>query len=54
MVIIYTPLDKFFHTTGPSVFEWTLLISAVLIAVGLAKVITYLIDKNVPLSEKDY
>ena len=54
LLIIYTPLSRFFHVVHLSINEWLILIASILLAVGLAKVITYIIDKNLPLSERDY
>ena len=54
LVIIYTPLSKFFHVVHLTINEWLILISAIMLALGLAKIITYIIDKNMPLSEMDY
>jgi hypothetical protein len=34
--------------------EWMVIIGSIIIAVILAKIITYIIDRNLPLSEKDY
>jgi len=54
LVIIYTPLSKFFHVVPLTLFEWGVIIISFIIAVGLAKIITYLISKNIPASESDY
>ena len=54
LVIIYTPLSKFFHTVPLALFEWGVIAISFIVAVGLAKIITYLIDKNIPASESDY
>ncbi|NOZ80767.1 MAG: cation-transporting P-type ATPase [DPANN group archaeon] len=54
VIIIYTPLDSFFHVVPLNAFYWLLIISSILLAVGLAKIITYIIDKNLPESEFDY
>ena len=54
LVIIYTPLSKFFHVVPLTLFEWGIIMISFIVAVGLAKVITYLIDKNLPASELDY
>lgn len=54
LVIIYTPLSKFFHVVPLTLFEWLVIIISFIIAVGLAKVITYVVDKNLPASELDY
>ncbi len=54
LLILYTPLMNFFHTMPLSIREWLILIGSILIALVLAKVITNIIDKNLPLSEKDY
>ena len=52
--ILYTPLSKFFQTVPLSLREWLILVGAIVFALGLAKIITYVIDKSLPLSEKDY
>ncbi len=54
LIIIYTGLSVLFHVVPLSVVEWVILVTTLLIAVGLAKVITYVIDKNIPATEKDY
>ncbi len=54
LIIIYTPLSKFFHVIPLTLLEWSVIIISIAIAVGLAKIITYLIDKNLPASELDY
>ena len=54
IIIIYTPISKFFHVVPLTWAEWALIIVSILVAVGLAKVITYLIDSNLPQSELDY
>lgn len=51
LVILYTPLSRFFHTVQLTISEWLILIVSMVIAVGLAKIITYVIDKNLPASE---
>jgi len=53
-MILYTPASKFFHTVALTLNEWLLIIGSIVLALVLAKVITYLIDKNLPLSERDY
>jgi len=54
LIIIYTPLDKFFHTTPLNLVEWGILIFSFGGAIGLAKIITTKIDKSLPISERDY
>ncbi len=54
LVIIYTPISKFFHAVPLSLFEWIVIIVSFIAAVALAKLITYLIDRSLPKSELDY
>lgn len=54
LIILYTPLSKIFKTVPLTSLEWTILIISVIIAIGLAKVITYFIDKGLPNNERDY
>ncbi len=54
LVILYTPISRFFQTTPLSIREWIILLLLVMLAVALAKVITYIVDKTLPLSERDY
>ena len=54
LVIIYTPLSNFFHVVPLSWFAWVIIIVLFIVAVLLAKLITFLIDKSLPDSEKDY
>ncbi len=54
IIIIYTPISEFFHTVRLSLFEWLILAVSFVIALFLTKIITYLIDNNLPESEKDY
>ena len=54
LVIIYSPLSNFFQVTPLTLFEWSIIIILIIIAVGLAKIITYFIDKHLPASELDY
>jgi Ca2+-transporting ATPase len=54
LIIIYTPISKLFHTVPLTLSEWLIIIPIIIIAIGLAKVITNIIDKNLPLSERDY
>ncbi len=52
--IIYTPLSHFFQVEPLTHFEWLILFSTFALALVLARVITYVIDKNLPPSERDY
>ena len=54
MLIIYTPLSNFFHTVQLTIKEWGIIAASIALALLLAKLITYIIDKNLPLSQKDY
>ncbi len=54
LLILYTPLMNYFHTMPLTIREWLILTVSIIIALGLAKVITNIIDNNLPLSEKDY
>ncbi len=54
LIILYTPLSKFFQVVPLTLFEWIIIIISFIIAVGLAKIITYLIDKSIPEKELDY
>ena len=54
LVIIYTPLSKFFHAVPLTLFEWGVIVISFIVAVGFAKIITYLIDKNLPARELNY
>jgi len=54
LIIIYTPIGNFFHTVPLTSFQWGIIMISFILAVGLAKIITYIIDKNLPLSELDY
>lgn len=54
LLIIYTPIASFFHVVSLSIYEWLFLIISIGTALGLAKIITYIIDKNLPYSERDY
>ncbi len=53
-IILYTPLSKFFHVVPLTLREWLILIASIAIALVFAKIITYIIDRNLPESEKDY
>lgn len=52
--IVYSPIADFFHAVPLTLREWALIVFAVLVAVGLAKVITSLIAKFVPETDSDY
>ncbi len=54
IIILYTPLSTFFHAIPLTILQWAIIIGSILIAVGLAKVITHSIDKHLPPSELDY
>lgn len=54
IIIIYTPLSAFFHVVPLSLREWSVLMLSFAVAVGLAKFITTMIDRNLPASETDY
>ncbi len=54
LVIIYTPLSRFFHVVPLTLFEWAVIGTSFVIAVALAKLITYMIDKHLPARELDY
>ncbi len=54
LIIIYTPLSNFFHVVPLTLFEWLIITISFIVAIALAKVITYVIDKNLPASELDY
>ncbi len=54
IIIIYTPIREFFHATPLTIKEWVILIISVITAIILAKIITTIIDKNIPLKEDDY
>ena len=54
LIILYTPLSKFFHVVPLTIREWLTIIASLVLALGLAKIITLIIDKNLPTSEKDY
>ncbi len=54
LIILYTPLSEFFQTARMGLIEWALLIISFIIALVLAKIITYFIDKLVPQTESDY
>ncbi len=54
ILIIYSPLSELFHVVPMSLFQWAVLLSSFALAVGLAKVITEIIDKNIPNTEHDY
>ncbi len=54
LVILYTPLAGLFHAVPLTAFEWAVIAASFVAAIGLAKVITYVIDRNLPRSERDY
>ncbi len=54
VIIIYSGLSTFFHTVKLDFIHWVILIIAFLTAIGLAKIITFVIDKNIPRTESDY
>lgn len=54
LLIIYTPLSSFFHTVPLTLFEWGIITLSFIVALGLAKLITYLIDKSLPVTELEY
>ncbi len=54
VIILYTPISKLFHVVPLNWFEWSIIISSIAVAIGLAKIITYLIDSHLPQSELDY
>lgn len=54
IVIIYTPLSIFFHTVPLHGFFWSVLIFLVALAIFFAKIITYFIDKYIPIEQSDY
>ena len=54
IVIIYTPISGFFQVVPLSLLYWIIIIASITIAVILAKVITYLINKSLPATELDY
>jgi len=54
LIIIYTPVGRFFHVVALSVFDWTVILISFSIAVGLAKIITHMVDSALPASESDY
>jgi Ca2+-transporting ATPase len=54
LIILYTPFSSFFHTIPLTIKEWIIILLGIGLALGLAKIITYIIDKNLPQSEKDY
>ena len=54
MIILYTPLSGFFQVVPLSWLHWLILITSFVVAVILAKSITKIIDKNLPLTERDY
>ena len=45
LIIIYTPLSKFFHVVRLSGFEWIVIILSFLLAIFLARIITLIIAK---------
>ena len=54
LVILYTPLADFFQVVPLSLVHWGIIVATVILAVGLAKIITYFIDRSLPASERDY
>jgi P-type Ca2+ transporter type 2C len=54
VIIIYTPLSKFFHTVPLNLFHWIIIITTSSLGIGLAKIITTTIDNHLPVSELDY
>ncbi len=54
LIIIYSPLSKFFHAVPLSLSEWGVIAVSFIIALGLAKIITFLIDSSLPETESDY
>ncbi len=54
IVIIYTPLAEFFHVVPLNLLEWVIIIASFILAVILAKIITFLLSYFLPPSESDY
>ncbi len=54
LFIIYTPISKFFHVVPLSFFDWSIIFFSFVVALFLAKIITFYIDKFNPRSEDPY
>jgi len=54
LLILYTGISGFFHVVPLGWFDWGLLVVTIALAVGLAKIITFYLDKGVPETDKDY
>ena len=54
LIIIYTPLSSFFQVVPLTLWQWAIIIVSFGLAVGLAKIITTVIDNHLPTSESDY
>ncbi len=54
LIIIYTPISKFFHVVPLNVFDWFVILLSFILALFLAKIITYYIDKYNPRDNDPY
>jgi Ca2+-transporting ATPase len=54
IIIIYTPISKYFKVVFLGYFDWFILILSVITEILAAKLITYLIDINIKKDPSDY
>ena len=52
--MLYTGVSGLFHVAPLSWLYWAILLGSIGVALGLAKIITYFLDRSVPETDRDY